>query len=66
MRFNNFIERRGSDLINAPVGDPVSVCGHFFIFLSIDEANDKNRTIIIIIIFNRGHFLCVSSGCRHP
>ena len=28
--------------VNAPVCDPVSVCGHFFIFSSVDaEANDK-------------------------
>ena len=27
--------------INAPVCNPVSVCGHFFIFSSFDEANDK-------------------------
>ena len=27
--------------INAPVCDPVSVCGDFFIFSSINEANDK-------------------------
>ena len=29
--------------VNVPVCDPVSVCGHFFIFSSIDEANDKKR-----------------------
>ena len=28
-------------MFNAPVRDPVSVCGHFFILSSIDEANDK-------------------------
>ena len=27
--------------VNAPFCDPVSVCGHFSIFSSIDEANDK-------------------------
>ena len=27
--------------VNASVCDPVSVCGYFFIFSSIDEANDK-------------------------
>ena len=27
--------------VNVPVCDPVSVCVHFLIFLSIDEANDK-------------------------
>ena len=27
--------------VNAPVCDPVSVYGHFFIISSIDEANDK-------------------------
>ena len=27
--------------VSAPVCDPVSVCGHFLIFPSIDEANDK-------------------------
>ena len=27
--------------VNAPVCDPVSVCGYFFIFSCIDEANDK-------------------------
>ena len=27
--------------VNAAVYDPVSVCGHFFIFSSIDEANDE-------------------------
>ena len=27
--------------VNAPVCDPVSGCDHFFIFSSIDEANDE-------------------------
>ena len=27
--------------VNSPVCDPVSACGHFFIFSSIDEVNDK-------------------------
>ena len=27
--------------VNAPVCNPVSMCGHFFIFSSIDEANGK-------------------------
>ena len=27
--------------VNAPVCEPLSVCGHFFIFSAIDEANDK-------------------------
>ena len=29
------------DKVHAPVCDPILVCGHFFIFSYIDEANDK-------------------------
>ena len=29
------------DKVNAPVCDPVSVCGNFFIFSFIDEADDE-------------------------
>ena len=29
--------------VNAPVCDPVSVYGHFFIYSSIDAANDKKN-----------------------
>ena len=37
----NQLQIKRSRKVNAPVYDPGSVCGHFFIFSSIDEANDE-------------------------